>query len=147
MGRSYSGCCILHVIKNWPRQLQKKPYIFMLLPTPNYQLTELVSNWNAFCGHCMKYAYMDVGDSTMLLLVSEIYRLDVQLQLTESEIDWNRVVYVLEITLRNIYIGIKAIWKTNAILWLLFFFLTGHLWMYLWWSLSTFLLTCQVRVP
>lgn len=35
----------------------------------------------------MKYAYMDVGDSTMLLLVSEIYRLDVQLQLTESEID------------------------------------------------------------
>ena len=30
---------------------------------------------------------MDVGDPTMLLLVSEIYRLDIQLQLTESEID------------------------------------------------------------
>lgn len=105
--------------KKLTKTVAKKNYIFMLLPTPNYQLTELVSNWNAFCGHCMNNAYMDVGDPTMLLLVSEIYRLDIQLQLTESEIDWNRVVYVLEITLRNIYIGIKAIWKTNAILWLL----------------------------
>ena len=35
-------------------------------------------------------------------VVSEIYRLDIQLQLTESEIDWNKMVYVLEITLRNI---------------------------------------------
>ena len=68
----------------------------------------------------MNNAYMDVGDPTMLLLVSEIYRLDIQLQLTESEIDWNRVVSGLcAWNYFEKYIGIKAMWKTDAILWLL----------------------------